>query len=342
MASLRPSGQVPVYPPHQAISHQPTPPSSPKAEPPRDQRALDSALNTECCEWGNDKTVKKTVKELIAKKADVNNRLNPYGKSPLSFAGARGHIPLMKELIDARADVNAQDNLGSTVLHWANNIDQVMLLLNAGADPDIRDNENLTPADRSIVYPYLEKMLSDKPVEDGFSLDEVTTAELQAARGGYVHVLERLIDKNLAENSTIERNDKRWGSATNVVHQAAAQHNVAVLTCLLAQGRFDADPLEKALEHRDSTGKTPLEYLLDPKGWNGENGERVATCIALLLVAGAEIPKNLSEAQNEMLKQARQRVDELKEATKEQLLEAGGLPDALAQLILAMLFPKDR
>ena len=127
----------------------------------------------------------------------------------------------------------------------------------------------------------------------------------------------------MVESETLER---MGGLALFV---AADRHSVPVLTGLLARGRFDADPLE----YRNLIGETPLARLLDPERWerlDGESRERVVTCIALFLVAGAKIPKNLSEAQNEMLEQARQRVDELKKATKEQLLEASDLPDVLA------------
>src|SRR5690349_5727706 len=63
---------------------------------------------------------------------DVKDR---RGITPLMYAAAVGSIDAMRLLIDAGADVNARNDVGSTALMWsATELAKVELLLNHGAD----------------------------------------------------------------------------------------------------------------------------------------------------------------------------------------------------------------
>jgi ankyrin repeat protein len=72
------------------------------------------------------------------------------GRTPLHFACAHGALPVMKFFLDLGEDgqINTPDKDGWTPLHWACrqwDILAVSLLLNRGANPEARTNENWTP-----------------------------------------------------------------------------------------------------------------------------------------------------------------------------------------------------
>lgn len=78
--------------------------------------------------------------------------------STVSSTGTKG-IDLMRLLIDAKADVNATNSQGSTVLHVAaaaNSLELVDVLLAAGASVEVRDAAGQTPMDR-VWYQYGRK-----------------------------------------------------------------------------------------------------------------------------------------------------------------------------------------
>ncbi|KAH9024225.1 hypothetical protein EDB85DRAFT_1894446 [Lactarius pseudohatsudake] len=74
--------------------------------------------------------------------------------TPLSDAAMRGHLKIVQVLLDHNADVNSQDNNGSTPMHKAcSYLDSkgdypqiVRLLLEHGANPNARDNKRRTPS----------------------------------------------------------------------------------------------------------------------------------------------------------------------------------------------------
>ena len=54
-----------------------------------------------------------------------------------AFGGTNGHVDAIKALKEAGADVSAQDNDGSTPMHWAaqnGHVDAIKALKEAGAD----------------------------------------------------------------------------------------------------------------------------------------------------------------------------------------------------------------
>lgn len=76
-------------------------------------------------------------------KADVKNS---SGNTPLILASQRNHHTLMQQLIAAKCDVNIQNNEGCSALHYScHKAMGVNLLLEAGANPNLTDKENITP-----------------------------------------------------------------------------------------------------------------------------------------------------------------------------------------------------
>ena len=64
--------------------------------------------------------------------------------TPLHWAAFGGHTDTVKLLLDVGADKEVKDKNGETPLHcaaWKGHTDIVKLLLDAGADKDVKENE---------------------------------------------------------------------------------------------------------------------------------------------------------------------------------------------------------
>jgi ankyrin repeat protein len=85
-------------------------------------------------------------KELIARDADVNKP----GWTPLHYAATGGHTKIVQLLIDNHAYIDSASPNGSTPLMLAamyGTVDAVKVLLDAGADPLIKNGHGLTAID---------------------------------------------------------------------------------------------------------------------------------------------------------------------------------------------------
>ena len=85
-------------------------------------------------------------KALIAKGADVNKT----GWTPLHYAATRGHLPVISLLLDNHAYIDASSPNNTTPLMMAafyGTPSAVKLLLEAGADPLIKNDQGLSAID---------------------------------------------------------------------------------------------------------------------------------------------------------------------------------------------------
>lgn len=88
-------------------------------------------------------------KKLIAKDADVNKP----GWAPLHYAATSAHLEVMRLLLDNSAYIDAASPNGSTPLMMAamyGNAQAVKLLLEAGADPKLKNSLGLTATDFAV------------------------------------------------------------------------------------------------------------------------------------------------------------------------------------------------
>ena len=86
------------------------------------------------------------VKKLIARGADVNKT----GWAPLHYAATGGHLAIMQLLLDENAYIDAESPNGTTPLMMAAHYGTpaaVKLLLEAGADPSLKNQLGLTAID---------------------------------------------------------------------------------------------------------------------------------------------------------------------------------------------------
>ena len=83
---------------------------------------------------------------LIKKDADVNKT----GWTPLHYAASKGHLAIMSLLLDNNAYIDAESPNGTTPLMMAamyGTAPAVQLLLEAGADPMLKNQQNLSAID---------------------------------------------------------------------------------------------------------------------------------------------------------------------------------------------------
>jgi len=98
--------------------------------------------------YGDDLEV---VQVLIAQRADVNKQSSKIFDNflaPLHFATYKGHLEVVKKLLDSNANVDIQDVNQGTPLHWAvsgKHLNVVEKLLNSKANINAQDRIGQTP-----------------------------------------------------------------------------------------------------------------------------------------------------------------------------------------------------
>lgn len=100
------------------------------------------------------------VNELLARGANINQPCQNSGETPLINACQWNHPQNVISLLSAGADANIRDKSGRTALHYAIapilNIPLVDLLLEKGAKPTVADNSGVTPITRARRLGYEE------------------------------------------------------------------------------------------------------------------------------------------------------------------------------------------
>ena len=101
------------------------------------------------------------VSDLIVLGANIDWQDN-YGSTALHCCARANHPEMLRMLIDAGADVNIQEGDGWTALHWCaykNRPEIARMLIGAGADVNIQDNYGTLPyelADRKEFKELLQ------------------------------------------------------------------------------------------------------------------------------------------------------------------------------------------
>ncbi|MBW3622192.1 MAG: ankyrin repeat domain-containing protein [Armatimonadetes bacterium] len=249
------------------------------------------------------------VSKALAQGADPNFR-NWLGLTPLMFAAAAADPPLLRLLIEKKADVEAKSIYGTALTFAAlgGNPENVQLLLGKGANllPDRIDGITPLMIAASQGYVPVAKLLLAKKPDLNRKDGEGQTALMHAARSGQTEIARLLI----AQGATINLADKKGlttlmyaakgghGETAKLLLQRGANVNAVDLqgrTALMLAARYAEDPtlLRELLSRKanavatDKQGRTALR-LAEQRG----NPE----CIRLLSSTSENLPARSDDA----------------------------------------------
>jgi ankyrin repeat protein len=182
-----------------------------------------------CIHWIGRFGLLPLLKQLIDKKDELDQR-DISGRTPLSWAVGNGHHAIAKQLLDTgKVDVDSKDNDGRAPLSWAvenGHEAAVKLLIDRGVvDVDSKDNNGWTPLS-------------------------------WAAQSGHETTMKRLLDTGKVNVDSKDNNG--W----TPLSWAALSGHEAAMKRLLDTGKVDVDS-------KDNDSRTPLSWAVE----NGHESE---------------------------------------------------------------------
>lgn len=188
--------------------------------------------------WAARRGSESTARKAITYQATMNPRCisdpvidahDRRGNSPLHLAAGRGHIGIVVLLVQAGANLEMKNNDGMTPLHSAAHYGSeaaVLCLLNQGADLEANDPRGRTPL----------QVATDHGPDEAIDLGDATNRRRE-------RVVRLLLERGA--------NDQvRDGEGFTMLHTAAKAANPYIVSLLLQRGA--------ELEAKDSWGRTPL------------------------------------------------------------------------------------
>ena len=158
----------------------------------------------EACAVGNIETVQFLLHYQFLQHISVNvDHTNEQGQTPLMIASENGHRNIVKLLLSAQANVNKQDDLGTTAVMLAKTIEIYQTLVQANADITIATHRGSTPL-------YISCLLGNEEVAEYllFTLKhDITTRPdgltilMAASEGGNYRIVQCLLEKEHDPNT---------------------------------------------------------------------------------------------------------------------------------------------
>lgn len=258
------------------------------------------------------------VKRLIELGANVNEQDKQFGYTPLSTATEVGDAKIAKMLIDAGADLKAQDYIGQTPLCSAamNGQAAVMkVLLDAGSDIRHRNAEGETILTMATWMDQAKavELLLERGADPNEAGKNSPAPLLWAVAQDSQSIAKRLLDAGADPNAAVQKTKRtgifeKYPKGTTALMIAAAKGQRGLLDMLLDAG---ADPHVK-----NSEGKTAVDFAA--KAGRAKILERLET-------TGATVDRSSKELQDALLLQA---VESGNVADVKKALAAGAKADA--------------
>ncbi|WP_419419139.1 Dot/Icm T4SS effector AnkH/LegA3 [Legionella sp. D16C41] len=142
--------------------------------------------------------------DLYIREGETLDDIDEYGFTPLIECAITRQLPIAKELLERKVEVNKPDVTGRTPLHWAvdnNDVELVKLLLEHGANPNAYTSSGMA----ILVYPVLrgqdamKHLLYQHGAKLDFALDFINAKLI-----GHRYELQGDIDIVTANNEFIE------------------------------------------------------------------------------------------------------------------------------------------
>lgn len=170
------------------------------------------------------------AKFLEANPDAVNARHSFSRRTPLQFATEKDHLDVAELLLKKGADINAQDNMGFTALHWAVDCQQrdvVEFLLANKARIDLQDKQGQTPLHCTVWNRNTD--LAELLISHGAPLEVKNkygaTVLLSAAANGRKDLVDLLWAKGA-----------RFTDNWTALHRAVQNGHIEVVNFLLGHG----------------------------------------------------------------------------------------------------------
>ena len=233
--------------------------------------------------------MKRVAAVVIAAAALLLGAATASAEALLDAVRARNDQETVR-LIDAGADVNAADSLGTTPLMWASRYGDAVVverLIKAGANAAAESVLGVTPMSEAALIgsePVIRELLA-AGVDPNSPNPEGETALMLVVRTGQLAAAEALIEAGADVNAK-----ERW-AGQNALMWAGAQLQPQMVKLLLANGaEVDARSAVREWTRKVSSEPRPKELAqggLTPLMFAARTG--CIECAELLLAAGADI-----------------------------------------------------
>ena len=175
-----------------------------------------------------------------------------HSGSGLVIVAKRDNLVMVNKLLDLQTNVNAQDDLGNTGLHYAaerGHDDVVWRLLEAGADVHLKNHQGYRALDLAVVQNKLRTVQIFKDVHPDLESASGAGGGEQASEGapqGEGMAVESELSeeelKGLAKKQMYEQIQSPF-------HKLVVQGDLEIVAAFLAKGEIDVN----AFDHLDST-----------------------------------------------------------------------------------------
>uniref|UniRef100_A0A7E4VTV5 ANK_REP_REGION domain-containing protein n=1 Tax=Panagrellus redivivus TaxID=6233 RepID=A0A7E4VTV5_PANRE len=193
------------------------------------------------------------VNVLNSAQIDLNNdRTDEEGWTPLMVAARHGHVGLVDLLINRGADMNIRDNKGLTaIMHTiiCRHASTAALLIDNGCDLTVKDENGNGLI--HLLAQYTNKCLTDRLLESGLSLEDKNNEDLRAVEVAIRH----------GNHLAVEVFLRRGARLRTLTWRIAVESDPELVLVLVRKLVDDANILFRRKNPRDALHR--LEYALE-------------------------------------------------------------------------------